>query len=97
MSHDVTDNVQRRRFELELEAGGVAFIDYRRGGEGGHVLTLLHAEVPAALRGGGVGARLAAGTLDLVRSRGERVVPRCPFVVSFIQGHPEYAELIAKP
>jgi predicted GNAT family acetyltransferase len=97
MSHEVTDNVQRRRFELELGAGEVAFIDYRRGGEGGHVLTLLHTEVPVARRGAGVGARLATATLELVRSRGERILPRCPYLVSFIERHPGYADLIAKP
>ena len=64
------DNVQRRRFELALDAGDAAFIDYRRGGEGDPVLTLLHAEVPAARRGAGVGARLATGTLELVRAAG---------------------------
>lgn len=97
MSHDVSDNVQRRRFELELGTGEVAFIDYRRGGEGGHVLTLLHTEVPVARRGAGIGARLATATLELVRARGDRVLPRCPFLVSFIERHPQYADLIAKP
>ena len=91
MSEVVTDDAARRRFELDL-GGTVAFIDYRRKGD---TLFLDHAEVPSALRGHGAGARLVRGTLELIRERGERVVPVCPFVVSFMHRHPEFAELKA--
>lgn len=94
----VRDNPARSRFELPLGAEGVGFINYRdRAVAPGElrVRVLTHAEVPAALRGGGIGAQLAAGTLDLIRSRGERIVPRCPFIVDFIRRHPEYLDLVA--
>lgn len=91
MSEVVTDDAARRRFELDL-GGTVAFIDYRRTGD---TLYLDHAEVPMALRGHGAGARLVRGTLVLIRERGERVVPVCPFVVAFMHRHPEFAELQA--
>ena len=91
MSEVVTDRAALRRFELDL-GGSIAFIDYHR--DAG-TLYLDHAEVPAALRGRGAGARLVKATLDLIRERGERVVPVCPFVRAFMQRHPEYAELRA--
>ncbi|HTT03921.1 MAG TPA: GNAT family N-acetyltransferase [Steroidobacteraceae bacterium] len=98
MNAAVCDNPARSRFELALGAQGVAFIDYRDratvSGEG-RVRVLTHAEVPAGLRGGGIGAQLAGGALDLIRSRGERMVPRCPFIVDFIRRHPEYLDLVA--
>jgi hypothetical protein len=87
------DDPAQSRFELALEEG-VAFIDYRRTGE---VLVLTHAEVPAALGGRGLGSRLVQETLELVRSRGERVIPRCPFIARFIARHPDYADLLADP
>ena len=31
-----------------------------------------------------------------VRSRGERVVPSCPFIAQFIARHPEHADLVER-
>jgi len=90
MSYVVTDNVARKRFELDLE-GGRAFIDYEREG---NVVTLLHAEVPAELQGRGIGSALVRGTLELVRARKERVVPVCPFVVDYLARHPQFQDLV---
>ena len=91
MADAVTDNAERSRFELRLGAD-TAFVSYRRADA---VLLLTHAEVPAHLEGQGVGSRLVGGVLDLVRARGERVVPRCPFVARFIERHPAYRDLLA--
>jgi predicted GNAT family acetyltransferase len=95
----VIDHVERQRFELDLGADGIAFIDYRYRGGGrdapAAVCVLTHAEVPAAVRGGGVGARLTAGALELLRARGHQAVPACAYVASFIRRHPGYADLIA--
>ena len=87
----VRDNVEANRFELEF-AGGVAFVNYTQAA-GARVLT--HAEVPLGQRGRGVGLRLAAGTLQLLRAQGEKVIPRCRFMVRFMERHREYADLLA--
>jgi hypothetical protein len=94
--------------ELPPGVQAIAFIDYRdrpaissaaagtaASERGVRVRILTHAEVPAELRGARIGARLARGTLDLIRARGERIVPRCPFVVDFLRRHPEYVDLVA--
>jgi uncharacterized protein len=89
--NEVQDNPAAQRFELAVE-GRTAFVDYqRRDG----VVTMLHAEVPAALSGRGAGSRLVGGALDLVRARGETVVPRCSFVAWFIAQNPAYQDLLA--
>ena len=88
----IRDNPGLSRYEMDV-AGGVAFIRYRRDGK---VVTLLHAEVPAALRGRGLGSRLTRATLDLIRSRGDRVIARCRFVAAYLGRHPEYADLRAR-
>lgn len=93
------DNPARSRFELPLAGGATAFIDYayrNSAAAGGRVRVLRHAEVPAQLRGAGVGARLAAGTLELLRSRGEKIVPLCPYIASFIRRYPQYADLVSR-
>jgi predicted GNAT family acetyltransferase len=89
---DVRDNAEQHRFELPLGAA-TAFIDYHRAG---NVVTMVHAEVPAALSGKGLGSQLARGALDLVRARGEKVVPQCSFIAAFIQRNPTYKDLLAR-
>ena len=87
----VRDNRSANRFELTTDAG-VAFVDYRRA-DG--IVTMTHAEVPAALGGQGIGSQLAKGALDLVVADGEKVVPRCPFIAAFIKRHAEYQALLS--
>ena len=89
MPHSVRDNTERHRFELDAD-GHVAFSNYKRA-DG--VLTILHTEVPKALEGHGIGSTLARGVLDIARSQGLKVVPVCPFVKSYMDRHPEYADL----
>ena len=90
MADPIVDRPERTRFELDL-GDGVAFVNYVRLGS---ILVLTHAEVPPALSGRGAGTRLVAATLDEVRLRGERVVPRCPFIARFIALNPAYADLV---
>lgn len=89
MSSEVRDNAERHRFELDLD-GHVAFSNYRRSDS---LLTILHTEVPQALGGRGVGSKLVRGTLEIARSQGLKVHPLCPFVSSYMDKHPEYADL----
>jgi uncharacterized protein len=92
MGDTITDHTAASRFELAL-GEAIAFVDYRRAGA---VLVLTHAEVPPSLAGHGVGSRLVRAVLELVRARGETVVPRCPFIARYIDRHPEYRDLIAE-
>ena len=85
----IRDNAAQSRFELELP-GALAVLDYRRAGR---VLSLDHAGVPAEYEGRGVGSRLVGESLALIRARGEQVVPRCSFVVSYMRRHPEFDDL----
>lgn len=91
MTGTVRDEPTRQRYELELE-GASAFIDYRRDGR---KVIMTHAEVPIALRGGGIGSALVKGALALVRERGEKVVPLCSFVAQYMQRHPQTLDLLA--
>ncbi len=91
MPSAIRDNTALSRFELD--AGGVtAFMTYRLG-DG--VITLQHTETPPQARGQGIASRLVAGVLDIVRARGLKVIPRCPFVSAYIAKHPEFSDLLA--
>ncbi len=87
----VTDNVERRRFEL-VEQGQVAFADYRR--EAGR-LVIPHVEAPVALRGGGTAGRLMEGVVAHARAEGVKIVPICSYAAAWLRRHPEYADLSA--
>lgn len=87
----ITDNVARKRYEMEAD-GAVAFVDYTRHGD---VLVLYHSEVPRSLRGRGIGSQLAGGVLDDIRRRGLHVRIACDFLADFVARNPQYADLIA--
>jgi hypothetical protein len=91
MTETVRDHAARRRYELEV-GGALAFIDYLRDG---HNVIMTHAEVPPAMRGGGVGSALVKGALAIVRAQGEKVVPLCPFVAQYMRRHPDTQDLLA--
>jgi uncharacterized protein len=91
MPSDVRDNTALSRFELDV--GGVtAFMNYRLGNG---VITLDHTETPSQARGRGIASQLTASVLEIARSRGLKVVPRCPFVRTYLAKHPEFRDLLA--
>ncbi len=61
----------------------------------GDVLVFVHTEVDDRWEGRGVGSTLVRGALDDVRRDGLQVVAQCPFVASWIEHHPDYADLLA--
>lgn len=92
-SDTVTDNAERRRFEMQVE-GRTAFVAYRRAPG---LVYLDHAEVPADLEGRGLGGRLVRATLATVRNEGAKVVPRCSFVAAYVRRHAaEWGDIVHK-
>ena len=69
----------------------VGLTDYRLVGNEIH---LTHTEIDPKFRGGGLGAHMVQGVLDSIRTETDyRVVAACPFVVDWLERHPEYHEL----
>ena len=87
----IRDNTARSRFELD-DGGVTAVLTYKLAGD---VITFQHTETPVAARGRGLASELVKGVLDEVRSRGLKIVPRCPFVRAYVERHPEYRNLLA--
>lgn len=90
---EVRDNPAAKRFELELD-GHRAWSDYERQGA---VVDIRHTLVPLEARGKGMASILIKGSLDLIRSRGEQVIPTCPFVHAYMRKHPETQDLLTEP
>lgn len=91
MSFLVEENPAKHRFEILVDDALAGFTAYLPRGE---VLVFTHTEVDERFQNRGVGAALIRGTLDQIRERGGRVVPRCPFMAAFIDRHPDYADLV---
>ncbi|MEV0006169.1 GNAT family N-acetyltransferase [Micromonospora sp. NPDC050980] len=91
MSFLVEENAAKHRFEILVDDALAGFSAYLPRGE---VLVFTHTEVDDRFQGQGVGGALIRGTLEKVRARGGRVVPRCPFMAAFIERHPDYADLV---
>src|SRR5262245_44620824 len=96
---DVAVSGETRAIELDPEAGRLEvhtgepapFIALRLRGS---KLSLIHTEVPPALRAQGVAEAMAQSALDYARSHHLTVLPFCPFVRKFIERHPEYQDLV---
>jgi uncharacterized protein len=87
----VRDNPAELRYEL-LDGGTmVGLIRYRL--EPGAV-ALVHTDVDPELEATGAGSELVEGALADLRTRGLGVIPICPFVRSWIERHPAYADLV---
>lgn len=89
--HNLTDNIERKRFELTAD-GHTAFIEYMiMGGK----IFLTHTEVPKALEGKGIGSAIVKLALEETEARGLKLVPLCPFVAAYIKRHPEWDRVLA--
>jgi len=87
---EVVDNAREHRFEMQI--GDELAVSYYRIEDGRVVL--LHTEVPQHYSGQGVGSRLARGTFEIIRARGQRAITKCPFMAAYASRHPEYARML---
>jgi predicted GNAT family acetyltransferase len=86
----VVDNVEEGRFEVTV-GKATASLTYTRGAS---VLALITTSIPEELGGTGVASRLARYAMDVARANGLKVDPSCPFMIGWLDRHPEYADLV---
>jgi predicted GNAT family acetyltransferase len=91
MSSAVQHLPGQNRYLYEKDGVEVGLIDYTmRGG----AIILTHSEVDPQLRHHGVGDQMVQAVLDRIRAETDlRVVAECPFVVDWLERHPDYQEL----
>jgi predicted GNAT family acetyltransferase len=88
---EVRDNAANHRFELLADGEVAGLAMYRRRDD---AVVVTHSEVNPQFRGRGFGNELVSRTLDLIRSRGEKIVPICPFFARYVQEHHEYDDIV---
>ncbi len=87
---NIRHNPAENRYETEVE-GHLALAEYKLKDD---VVIFTHTEVPSELEGQGIASSIVRFALDDVRAKGHQVIPRCPFVKSYIERHEEYQPLV---
>ncbi|MCB0804306.1 MAG: N-acetyltransferase [Bacteroidales bacterium] len=89
---DVINNVNKQRFELEIN-GEIAYIDYDMAGSN---IRLNYTEVPESMKGKGIGSKLADQTFSLIGGMNMKVIPDCHFIQHWLTKHPEKREMVVE-
>lgn len=92
----LSDHPERSRYEATLgdDPTLAALLDYTM--LDGRI-ALLHTEVQEGFEGQGVGSRFARAVFADARERGLKVIPKCPFIVRWLERHPEQQDVLLKP
>jgi predicted GNAT family acetyltransferase len=91
MDIPITHEAQSRRF-IAIVDGRESKVEYSLQG---NIMTILHTEVPPELGGRGIAGQLVRAALEYAREQNWRVVPVCSYAASYLDRHPEYADLLA--
>jgi uncharacterized protein len=89
---DLRDNPDKHQFELLVDGAPAGLAAYRQRGD---VTVITHSEVDPRFRGQGLGNELATRTLNMIRDRGGKVTPVCPFFAAFVEQHHDWDDIIA--
>jgi predicted GNAT family acetyltransferase len=89
---NVMNNEQQMQFQIHID-GEIALLEYRFYR---NALALMHTEVPENLEGKGLASQLARYAFEWARIKGMRVRVYCSFVKTWLEKHPEYADIIDK-
>ena len=87
----VLDVPERSRFEVRVGGETAGFTEYRRRPA---AIAFIHTVIEPDFEGRGLGSQLVSTALEQARADGVAVLPFCPFVRSYIAGHPEYLGLV---
>lgn len=83
MSERIHDNVEAKRFELDLD-GQIVFANYRREPSS---IVIFHVEAPVPLRGTGAAGRLMEGIVTLAKAEHRELVPLCSYASAWMRRH----------
>ena len=87
----VVRNDSQHRYEVWYGDKLAGFAEYRDNGED---TTFIHTEVDGEFSGNGLATTLARHAIEDSVSRGRAIVPRCSFIKSWLDKHPDYDDRV---
>ncbi|WP_034337020.1 GNAT family N-acetyltransferase [Deinococcus misasensis] len=87
----VRNQQDKQRYEAILNGEVVGFAEYRPLQQ---AVMFTHTEVNPGLEGQGIASTLIQTALKETQQAGKWVIPMCPFVVGYIQKHPEHLSAV---
>ncbi|MFD5865182.1 GNAT family N-acetyltransferase [Agromyces sp. NPDC127015] len=91
---EITRLDDRQRYQLVVDGERAGFAQFRL--EPGAIV-FTHTVIKPEFGGRGLGSRLAKYVLDDAVSRGDRIVPQCPFIAAYLREHPGYEASVDWP
>lgn len=91
-SPQVINNARERQFEIHVD-GLMGKLTYNTKDD---MIAFFHTEVPDALQGQGLAAKLALAALTYAKDNHLRILPYCPYVAAYIQKHPEWQQYVKR-
>lgn len=88
---EIQHDTERKGFFMAIN-GVEAELTYREKPNG--TLVYHHTFVPDELRGQGIAGKLTRFALDWARENGKKVRATCPYVLSFLEKHREYEDIL---
>jgi len=92
-NYELINNTDENQYEFHV-GKYLAKIEYIITNKGDIYLT--HTEVPIALEGQGIASQLVEKVFADIEEKGLRLVPLCPFVVGYLQKHPDWRKLVIR-
>ncbi|PWE00301.1 GNAT family N-acetyltransferase [Marinilabilia rubra] len=88
---EISINKDKKRFELQVDhhTAKLYYEAYEPS-----VWRLTSTQVPGDLKGQGVGSSLVKQTVQYCRNNHIRVIPECPFIVKYMDRHPEMKDVL---
>ncbi|MBF4462956.1 MULTISPECIES: GNAT family N-acetyltransferase [unclassified Rathayibacter] len=90
----VRDVPERSRFEIEVGGTAAGFAAYVRHDD---EVVLTHTVIDEGWEGRGLGGVLARAAVLAITEAGGTVVPRCPFIASWLRKHPDVPARVRWP
>ena len=91
VSNNILNDTAKSEFQLKVD-DVTAFVHYEIRGDTYH---LMHAEVPAALQGKGIGKVLAEKTFAAIRDEGRHGVVHCSYLRKVLNSDRCWADVIS--
>lgn len=90
--HKLYDNKEKQRYEFHIEHF-TPHIQYTREK---NQISLISTQIPPELEGRGLASALVQKVLLDIEKQGLDLIPLCPFVISYLEKHPEWQKLTVK-